>query len=291
MCANAEENPATLSPPRTTHFQVACGTVLGREHALAGRNSQDAYCCKQNENGLVAVVCDGCSSGKHNEVGAKLGARILAEALHRCLPKLDRAHSAELLESVRRYVLRRFETLTRTLGPGRVANVETYFLFTALGALIGPSRSLIFALGDGIIFLNGRQLALPVYDNRPPYLCYGLIENALSGISAADLRFRVLAELPSAQIATLAIGSDGAAKLAGEIPKLCDDDRIFTNPQTLTRRLSQLNREVRNIDWEARRVDRRPGLFSDDATLVLVRNRSAPARRPAPLPPPEGGLS
>jgi hypothetical protein len=265
-------------------FEVACGSVLGRDHALAGRNAQDAYCCRLDGRGLAAVVCDGCSSGKHSEVGAKLGAALLVEALGRCLPRLDECAPAELLESVRRNALRRLGTLARALGPERVANVNTYFLFTAIGALIGPRRTVVFLLGDGLVYLNGRPLEVPPYNNRPPYLCYGLIEEALESMRREDLRFRILADLPTAEVHTLALGSDGASRLAGldggphaagGLSEFWTEDRFFSNPQALTRRLVQLNRGVKTIDWEARRVDHTPGPFLDDTTLVVIRRREA----------------
>jgi len=284
---------------RRMPFDAACGSVLGREHALAGRNNQDAYCCRQDEHGLIAVVCDGCSSARHSEVGAKLGARLLVETLHARLPLLDAADPAEFLETARQDMLRQAEALVSALGPERVANVNAYLLFTVVGALISvchgqpplavgcpcPPRAVVFALGDGVAFLNGSPLDLPPANNRPPYLCYALIEGALDAMRGEDLRFRVLADLPSANIETLVLGSDGAAALcgapagqdaAGALREFWTEDRFFTNPQTLTRRLVQLNREVKTIDWEARRVDRKSGPLLDDTTLIVIRRRIVP---------------
>jgi hypothetical protein len=249
---------------------------------LAGRNCQDAFCCQHDERGLAAVVCDGCSSGRHSEVGAKLGARLVVEMLRRQLPALDTCTPDDLLETVRRNTLRRFGTLVRAMGSEHVATVNTYFLFTVVGTLIGSRRAIVFMLGDGIALLNGHRLDAPTRTNQPPYLCYGLIESALESMRPGHLRFRVLADVPSSQIETLALGSDGAHALrnkgcepaaSGALSEFWNDDRFFTNPQNLTRRLAQLNRDVKTIDWDARRVERKPGLFLDDAALVIVRRQ------------------
>ncbi len=54
-------------------FQIAAGSVTGQRHLAARRNNQDAFAWWSGRDGLVAVVCDGCSGGAHSEVGAKLG--------------------------------------------------------------------------------------------------------------------------------------------------------------------------------------------------------------------------
>ena len=63
-------------------FEIAGGTVLGREHLRLGKNNQDAFAFKVvDDYAIMAIVCDGCSAGAHTEVGAKLGASIAIESL------------------------------------------------------------------------------------------------------------------------------------------------------------------------------------------------------------------
>ena len=69
-------------------FEIAAGTVSGRDHRQAGKNNHDAYVFSSDASGTVAVVCDGCGSGRHSEVGAKIGARLVAGALRRHLHRL-----------------------------------------------------------------------------------------------------------------------------------------------------------------------------------------------------------
>ncbi len=62
-------------------FEIAGGSILGRSHRLTGKNNQDALCCFQESDCTVAVVCDDCGSGAQSEVGAHIGARLVARAV------------------------------------------------------------------------------------------------------------------------------------------------------------------------------------------------------------------
>src|SRR4051794_26892607 len=106
-------------------FEVAAGSVPGRDHLgrgnlLAGRNNQDAYAWSCSEAGLVAVVCDGCGGGRHSEVGAQLGARLLVTALAPVAPG-DRAEpgagdGTAWLERARLRVVGRLRALAAGMG-------------------------------------------------------------------------------------------------------------------------------------------------------------------------------
>ena len=65
----------------TQIFEIAQGTVTGREHRREGRNNQDASHVSRTVHTLAAIVCDGCSSAPHSEVGAQLASRFLTQHL------------------------------------------------------------------------------------------------------------------------------------------------------------------------------------------------------------------
>src|SRR5437868_989225 len=88
-----------------TSWKIAAGTVTGRSHRQAGHNSQDAFCWTRYADALIVVVADGCGSGAHNEVGAGLGARMVAESLRRrCLDGVP-TDLEPMLDDVRRELL------------------------------------------------------------------------------------------------------------------------------------------------------------------------------------------
>lgn len=50
---------------------------IGMEHIESGVNCQDYGFYSSTDNGLIGLVCDGCSEGKHSEVGAKLYTHLM----------------------------------------------------------------------------------------------------------------------------------------------------------------------------------------------------------------------
>ncbi|MFN7131809.1 MAG: protein phosphatase 2C domain-containing protein, partial [Myxococcales bacterium] len=92
-------------------LQIAAGSVIGRLHANAGRNNQDAFDVSVGPEVAVAVVCDGCGSGARSEVGAVLGARLLTAALRTEAAAARREGRTPDLERAREAVLARLRAL------------------------------------------------------------------------------------------------------------------------------------------------------------------------------------
>jgi hypothetical protein len=235
-------------------FELAGGSVTGRAHVAAGRNNQDAFCWASDANGLVAVVCDGCSGGRHSEVGAQIGARLVVQAASRLL----RTHldAIGLLEQVRQDVLASLRLLAQrmTSASSFSRTVADHFLFTIVGLLITPLGATTFCLGDGLIVINGERTQLgPFPDNQPPYLGYALLPDR--GAPA----FEVHRSMAASEVQSLVLGTDGALDLDSQF---WADDRFFENPDMPRRRLAVLNRAG-------------AGRLSDDTTLVVVRRRAS----------------
>jgi hypothetical protein len=267
-------------------LEIAAGSVTGRAHARAGRCNQDAFAWASAEDVTVAVVCDGCSSGVHSEVGAQLGARLVVGALLRHL-----ARGAEppcgfeaLLELVRLDVLAQLRLLAGAMGGSFSRTIADYFLFTVLGAAVGRERAWVFGLGDGLAVINGERLELGPYPgNQPPYLAYALLDGDAHGLGVQTLR-----EVASGERVALLLGTDGALdleaaaqrrvpgreELVGPLSSFWTSERYFRNPDAVRRRLAVLNRDVARAvasgerEWEA-------GLLPDDTTLVILRRPAA----------------
>jgi hypothetical protein len=263
-------------------FQIAGGTVAGRMHQLAGRNNQDAFAWAQSPHGLVAVVCDGCGSAPHSEVGAQLGARLVAKTLAVQLAQGGDPTSDDFWQRARQEVLETLGGLAGVLGGNPVDAVGDYLLFTAVGAVVTKEVARCFSSGDGLIVINGEAGVIgPFPDNAPPYLAYALFEDD----GAERYGFELRPPLPTRELRSLLLGTDGAAELlhlddaclpgrderVGPLAQLWSDARYFDNPDALRRRLSQLARDATRTDWEARESRAEPGLLSDDATVVVLR--------------------
>ena len=261
-------------------FEVAGGSIAGRNHTLAGKNNQDAYCSYSSELVTIAVVCDGCGSGKHSEVGAKLGAGLIVEAIAR---QLKGQTSLDLVE-VRQDVLVQLEGIGKTIAGVHPLSqiINDYLLFTVIGALITPSETAVFSIGDGVIAVNGKVTQIgPFPNNAPPYLAYSLCGYPEWG------HLQMHYQLPTQEVESILIGTDGVSDLidsqarylpgkpekVGAIAQFWQEDRYFKNPDMIRRRLSLINREVTKPDWQSQRLVKEVGLLPDDTTLIAMRRK------------------
>lgn len=271
-----------------SRFELAWGTITGREHARTGKNNQDACHADADGEALVAVVCDGCSSGRHSEVGAQIGARLLVEAVRGNLASAlaseqgrRRADSpagaaprqateqppailadARFWEAVRREVLRDLRLVATRMGGNLPQIIHEYFLFTAVGAVVTPRHAALFSLGDGLLVLNGDLHRLgPFPGNQPPYLGYALDERTARGFPPGALRFQVRRIFPGDALHSLLLGTDGVEDLVklGSLRRFWEDDRYFNNPDMVRRALALIGKE--------------PGLLPDDTTLLVIRRK------------------
>lgn len=256
-------------------FEYAFGSIIGRNHVLAGKNNQDAYGITSNEKFMIAVVCDGCGSGKHSEVGAKLGARLVVNAIADLLNQNLAISEAEFWNTVKINLLQKLKDLV-TLIDSDMEFVNDHLLFTIVGTVITDLETVTFSMGDGAIAINGELTQIPAYpNNAPPYLAYGLYKP-----DAID--FEIRDRLPTSELKSLLIATDGIDDLikVEDIHQFWQSDHYFRNPDAIRRKLAMLNREETKPDWQKRELIKRSGVLSDDTTLVVIRRPSPPA----PLP-------
>jgi hypothetical protein len=256
-------------------FEIAGGSVAGHAHLAAGRNNQDAFCWEASAGGLIAVVCDGCGSRPHSEVGALVGARLVVRALRR----LRRAGlgQAGLFDDLRRSVLGGPSDGRR---PRSHRTVVDYLLFTIVGLIVTDRCATPFSIGDGLIVVNGEAREIgPFPDNEPPYLAYALLPRGLDGGRSDRTAFQVHEATPAEALRSVLIGTDGVRDLrdaegrpipgrsepepeiVGPLSQFWTDDAFFRNRDMVRRRLAVLNRGPR------------AGLLADDTTLVAVRRK------------------
>jgi len=270
-------------------FELAGGSVIGQNHLRVGKNNQDAYFWSVTDTSIVAVVCDGCGSGMHSEVGAKLGTRMLVDTIQNCLNEdclnenwhLD---DADLWQTIQNQLLNQLQQVAEQLGGDRIQTVQDYLLFTILGVVITSTTTAIFTLGDGVIAINDQRIGLgPFANNAPPYLAYGLLKQMTSD----SFQLKALQVLPTECLQSVLIGTDGVSDLmqvaeqslpgrseiVGDIAQFWQDDRYFSNPYQIRRRLSLINRDVKTLDHHSQQYLRHSGLLPDDTTLIVIRKK------------------
>lgn len=160
------------------------------------------------------------------------------------------------------------ELLVADAGDDRSAMVRDHFLFTLLVGVVGPEQTGVYAIGDGVVCINGERRELGPFENDgPPYLGYELLDRPPPT--------QTVVEMPTRELRSLVLATDGASVL-DNLADLPEDHRLFRNPDALRRRLARSNDRRLNIDWERRTVERAPATFRDDATVVVVRRSSSP---------------
>jgi hypothetical protein len=284
-------------------FELVGGSVIGREHRRVGKNNQDAFGWTVSEDGIVAVVCDGCGSGVHSEVGAKLGARLIVDRVHQVFSQSlsssatffhDDGHDGIVVDDpviwkrIQNALLHELQHVADLLGGDRPLAVTDYLLFTITGIVITPLTTALFALGDGVMVVNGDVIHLgPFPNNAPPYLGYGVLHE--SGADACPIK--VLRILFTEDVQTILLGSDGVSDLiqraedtlpgcsetVGGLSQFWQGDRYFRNPDQVRRRLTRINRDVTCLDERSHQCVRHPGLLPDDTTLIVIRRKEQPS--------------
>ncbi|MCB9754282.1 MAG: protein phosphatase 2C domain-containing protein [Myxococcales bacterium] len=270
-------------------FELADGTVAGRDHVRAGRNNQDARACASDERAIVAIVCDGCGSCPQSELGAQLTARVMIAACREAVARDPRLEApTETLAAIQGRALDSLRALTGALhgedARGARAFVHDALLCTVIGLLVTPGATMIFAAGDGAVAVNDRVRPLgPFPGNSPPYLASALLTGR-----EEDAPLRVIERVETRALSSAMIASDGALELEarqlravpgttrplGPLRQFWTDDRYFRNPDALRRQLALANREVARAAASGGGLRREHGLLPDDTTIVALRRRA-----------------
>lgn len=279
-------------------FEIAGGSIPGGDHlqrgnTLIGKNNQDARCIHQDAQATIAIVSDGCGSWPRSEVGSNIGSQLLKTALLRQWPRhaaRAKTHGFDkllpmVLEATRQDVIAQLRLLSQAIaGDGSFsAAICDNFLFTLVGALITECGAGFFAIGDGLIIVNGEEHRIgPFPGNEPPYISYALTPTRWKD---EELRFVIHKVLPVAELKHFLIGTDGAgdlldkrdAKLPGYPTLIGPIEQFWTNNQYFTdtgiqKRLKLINsRHVSVKDMEL--CDEKPRL-PDDTTFVVGRRKA-----------------
>lgn len=264
------------------------GTIPGTDHIKAGKpgftNNHDAYAWGYLENnGLIAVVCDGCGSGKHSEVGANLASQIITEVLKKEVSLLSKDKGLENLnwQRIKQLIIAPLSVIANAMGGSLSKVINDYFLFTIVGTIITKSEVLIFSFGDGVYILNEEVKELgPFLNNAPPYLMYNLVGSSLVENGSTLLDFQCEKLISRDELESLIIGTDGVmdfiqheksllpsnlSMTVGAIHQFLEK-KFFMNPDMINRKLRIINREY--IDSSCIKS----GLLPDDTTLIVIKD-------------------
>ena len=174
----------------------------------------------------------------------------------------------------------------KAMGGSKSETVNDFFLFTLIGVVISGNSVVTFGIGDGHVYVNGKPNKIgPFPNNEPPYLAYNLVETSLKDADPSLLRFQIhniewIDEVNSILLATDGLDDliraenkkmPGKEESVGPVSQFWEEDRYFKNPDMVRRRLFLINRDLSQINWEARKVSKENGHLADDTTIVVIR--------------------
>lgn len=206
---------------------------IGMEHLESGMNCQDYGF----EGDRVSVVCDGCSEGKHSEVGAKLYTHLWGER------EFVNSHC--------------FQKMIDFLGNSTKV-LKDYMSFTILQLIYGYEENVVQYCGDGYIILqdhDGNITFEELSDGEyPKYYIYNYIEpeylkHYKDGVSFSQKIFS------KEKYAKVGIASDGLRYILQADEEL---KREFTN-------CLKSGKELKTKLF----INRNHKIFKDDVTIVF----------------------
>ncbi len=254
------------SEAKVEKFRVRTGTIIGSEHIRTQVNNQDGYATGRMEyegqSYLWGIICDGCSAGLHNEVGAIL----LSNYLCREIPYLISSGSTfqempdQLFIAGLGY-LRSLASHTAMGGPQERINFVIHHLqCTVIGFIMNNELCVFFNAGDGVIIVNNKIERID-QGNRPLYMAYHLLHRSILKEFSISLPLKFMTRFSNvSDLNRFAVCSDGIVEDAVE--HLWGHEHELGLQRRL--RVLRLRKEI---------------IFSDDCTVIAVEKNQDLERR------------
>lgn len=254
-------------------FEIAGGSIVGKDHLFSRKNNQDAYAFWQDEDHIVGIVADGCGSSPYSEWGARYGVNMLMNNIkhgigsYRYFPNRNVEMFLPQISYLKYDMDRMISSMANT---SQDKIIEDHLLFTLMGFIVAPEETIVFAIGDGVYIVNGNPVTVSFKGNAPLYLAYSLLP-----WYKENMNFKILHTIPTEELQTLIVGTDGLTDFTPEDPvdQFVEQDKYFKNPDAIRRKLFLLNQTRYNVDWDNRTFDVNNGLLSDDTTLIALRRK------------------
>lgn len=206
---------------------------------------------------ILGIVADGCSEGKHSEVGAALACSFIRNETLRLLalgtiiediPKI-------LYPALMRFLRLVAMEMVQDDQGSKIEFVQNYLLCTIVGAIMNDKKIVFFWAGDGTLIIDDEVIVLD-QNNMPAYLAYHLLDrNLLSSPLDLPNCFEVaIRDLDD--ILKIAIATDGF--------EIARENEIWG-----LKGKTGLQRKF-NV-WYMR--DKK--YFDDDATLIVIEKKQA----------------
>lgn len=257
-------------------LHITAASVIGSAHVNPGQpskgNNQDALAVRELPKGQVVVLCDGCGTQPRSEIGADIGANIIASVVQKQL-LIGGTVNWKMVNSAVTKALR--QEVQKFVSDDSVVSFERAvverFLFTAMVLTVVNDDATVASFGDGFIMVDDEIINInPPIKNAPPYIGYRLLGKSDYHTKELKdhLQFVVQKEVKISKLSKgLVVATDGLNYL---------DPEDFHHPA-----LVQGNNLLRWLSLQATEkvVDGKlkVGKCRDDITVIIVRSEEAQA--------------
>lgn len=145
---------------------------IGHDHLNKGQPCQDHALPGVCGNAVYAIVADGCSTGGHTDVGARIVTFATAQAI---CEHWNTTHNLEGEETSREIAARQKAVIAGARA--MLGLVRNDLLATCAYAYVGPDNGFVHLQGDGVVAMKSRssEIRMTRYDwadNMPLYPAY-----------------------------------------------------------------------------------------------------------------------
>lgn len=197
-------------------YRVLGGSAIGGSHLNTATNGQDAFSVRQSPDSLVIAVADGCGSHPHSGVGAQLMVHICTNYFAQAVRRGQDLTDIRVRRNIRKRLSGRINELANEMAGDDAAApvINEHFLFTLIVMVMTETLTYFMRIGDGMYGYNDKTVELePTKGNRPVYLAYDITSSPMTDAEPALLEFELLETVPTAEITTFWIGTDGMQEI------------------------------------------------------------------------------
>lgn len=243
----------------------------GNKHVTFSLGYQDSSFITGNNSISVGIICDGCSSSlsgySKNQVGAILGAEIIAQLLFKKIKKQDSINNVfhillneSIFEcrAIFKNLIRRIKKISSQFD--RQKFIADKLTFSFLGVVTWNNNYWIFGLGNGCYGIDNEHFILPdeqLYFSN--YLFYPE-PTTHSTIYAAGL-------LES--VKNIWIASDGFEKYVDQGTFTPNLENFFNDERTCNINAEGDDETVKS--FRSNILNKNRNLFSDDTTIIIFK--------------------
>jgi len=155
---------------------------IGKAHLTSGKPCQDYAISDVYENGAFAIISDGCSTGRHTDVGSRILSLSTASAI---LDNWSMRRKLNVIETPIEVGIRQSIMLSGM--QDALGLIVQDMLSTCLYSYICPQGGIVHVQGDGVVAVKYRDGQIKTSnfewrDNKPFYVAYknGNLENFIN---------------------------------------------------------------------------------------------------------------